>query len=400
MRYSGLTSRVGGEGADAWEVHRIAMERLAAGEDIIVLSVGEEMDMPTPAGIVDSAIRSLAAGRHHYAPYDGEPVLRDLISAAHRKRTGQAVDRDNIAVFAGAQNALFATMLCLLDPGDEVIAVEPYYTTYPAALSASGAKVVSATTSPDDGFQLSPANIAAAITAKTRAVVINSPNNPTGEVYRQRDIEAVAELCIAHDLWLVSDEVYHHLTFGEPAFSPSSIPELADRCIVISSLSKSHRMAGWRLGWTVASPEATQHLVCLVLCMLYGAPPFVQDAAVTALRDQHPELDEVCANFARRRDRVCERINAIAGLQAHRPDGGMFVMTDIRALGVPTETFAMNFLAEHGVSVLPAEGFGRSAAGHLRVGLVADDATLDVAMDRLEQFVADLRRAEVRTGTG
>ena len=400
MRYAGLTARVGGEGANAWEIHRVAMERLAAGEDIIVLSVGEEMGVPTPAGIVDTAISALRAGRHHYAPYEGEPALRDLIAAAHHQRTGQSVDRENVAVFAGAQNALFATMLCLLEPGDEVIAIEPYYTTYPATLSASGATVVAVSTSPDDGFQLSPAKVAAAVTDKTRVVVINSPNNPTGAIYRQHDIEAVAEICIERDLWLVSDEVYHHLVFGEPAFSPSSIPELAERCIVISSLSKSHRMAGWRLGWTVAPCDATQHLFCLVLCMLYGAPPFVQDAAITALRKPQEELADVCERFQRRRDRACERINAIPGLQAHCPAGGMFVMTDIRALGMDTETFASQFLQQHNVSLLPAEGFGRSASGHLRVGLVADDATLEIAFDRLEQFVAALRGRQTVAGAG
>ena len=186
-------------------------------------------------------------------------------------------------MFAGAQNALFAVAQVLLEPGDEVILIEPFYTTYPASVTASGATLVSVAVKSDNKFQLDVADIAAKITPKTRAIVLNSPNNPTGAVYTREQLEGVVALCLEHDIWLVSDAVYMEIIPEEDRQSVASIPEAAPICVTLSSLSKSHRMTGWRLGWVVGPPELISHLANLSMCMAYGLPTFIQDAATYAL---------------------------------------------------------------------------------------------------------------------
>ena len=186
MRYSSLTDRISGKSVDSWAVHYKAAERLNAGDDIYLLSVGQESYEYTDSRIVDAAINSLNAGRHHYTPVEGELALRRQIARFHTIRTGQKVDEDNCVVFVGAQNGIYAATQCLLESGDEVIIPEPYYTTYPATFTSSGAALRSVPCHADDQFQVNVDGIHAAINDKTKAIVLNSPNNPTGAVYEQR----------------------------------------------------------------------------------------------------------------------------------------------------------------------------------------------------------------------
>ncbi len=387
MKYSKLAQRVSAGGMQSWEVHSQAKSRQRKGDPIIMLSIGQDADAGPDQAIIERAIESLRAGRHHYTGCQGEPDLREAIAADHFRKTGQGVAADACTVFAGAQNALFSVLSCLLEPGDEVIAPEPYYSTYPATLTAMGAKMISVATASESGFQLDVGQIEAAITTKTQAVVINSPNNPTGAVYKPESLEALANLCAKHDLWLVSDEVYADFCFDTPHCSPASFAQIADRCITISSLSKSHSMPGWRVGWAVTPLGLAGYLTELNLCMLYGLPGFVQDAAVQALSQSEEAISRVRETYRGRRDLVCERLQLLDRVRVQRPQGGMFVMLDIRPLGYDTTEFAMGLLAQHDVAILPADAFGASANGHLRLGLVAAEPVLDEACTRIIEYV-------------
>jgi arginine:pyruvate transaminase len=293
-------------------------------------------------------------------------------------------------VLAGAQCALFCAAICVLDKGDEVIVPEPAYVTYEAVVGVSGARMVQVPLKAERGFHLDPADIARAITPRTRALLMNSPNNPTGSVIDRVAWAAVAELCRKHDLWLLSDEVYGSLCFEAEHVSPAGLPGMAERTVTVSSLSKSHAMTGWRLGWAIAPAELAQHIGRLALCMLYGSPPFIQDAALVALEGPLPELAAMKEAYRRRRDLVIGRLGNVRGLRCHRPDAGMFVMVDVRGTGRSAQDFAEALLDAEGVSVLAGDAFGPSAAGHVRLSLGTAEAELAEACARMARFAEGL----------
>lgn len=389
MRYAPLVEGLDGEGARAWDIHTAALEQARRDDGVIVLSVGDP-DFPTPAPIVERAVDSLRRGRTRYTSIQGEPALREAIAAHHARLTGHAAPADSIVVTAGAQNGLFATALCLLSAGDEVIVPSPMYVTYEAVFAAAGARMVTVPLRAENGFHPDVEDIAAAATSRTRAIFMNSPHNPTGAVLTRDAWTAIGEICRRHDLWLISDEVYAGLTFDQPHISPCALPGLAERSVIVSSLSKSHAMTGWRLGWVVAPGALAKHLTNLLLCMLYGLPGFIQDAGIAALARESAELEAMRAAYRRRRDIVCARLNGIPGLSCVRPEGAMFVMADIRDTGLSAQDFAWGLLDRHKVSVLPGEAFGPEAAGHVRISLCQPEARLEEACARIADYVAGL----------
>ncbi len=393
MKFSSLTDRIAGDGADAWEVHYDGMARLEAGEDIILLSVGQETGAFTPAPIVDAAIASLRRGRHHYTSVNGNADLRRAVARRHFERTGQRVGDFNCAIFAGAQNALFAVAQCLLEGGDEVILSEPYYTTYPATFSASGATLVSVPVKFENGFQIDPDDLIAAITPRTRAIVLNSPNNPVGAVYTRAQYAAVVRACVERDIWLINDDVYQELLTEDERANPLSLPGAARVCVSVSSLSKSHRMTGWRLGWAVGPDALMCHLYNLSLCLSYGLPAFIQDAALAALESDDATAREVRAGLDRRRQILLQHLRGVPGLNLFSAEGGMFVVFDIGEMPLSARQFARGLLERHGVAILPCDGFGASGANLLRVSLCAEDGQLVTACQRIAAYVDSLRAA-------
>ena len=392
MHYSKLTGRIAGEGAAAWDIHYRALARQAAGEEITVLSVGDP-DFATPAPIVESAVASLRGGATHYPDVQGKRALRQAIAEGYR-RQGIDAGPDNVIVMAGAQCGLYAAAQCLLDPGDEVLVPEPSYVTYEAVLRATGAELVQVPLQPEEDFRLDPAALADAITPRTRAILLNSPHNPTGQLIDADTWDAIAELCRHHDLWLIADEVYAELIFEGEHLCPATLPHMAERSVIVSSLSKSHAMTGWRLGWVLGPAALIEHLTHLALCMLYGCPDFIQDAACEALQTPPVELHAMREAYRQRRDAVCEALAESTAVTAIRPPAGMFLMVDVRATGLSSQAFADRLLDEEGISVLSGEAFGPSAAGFVRLSLTIEAEHLTTASLRLAAC-AERARAEL-----
>lgn len=335
----------------------------------------------------------MLAGDTHYAEVRGSRGLRDSIVDRHRRRSGQRVEADQVIVMPGAQCGVYSVAQCLLDPGDEVIVAEPMYVTYEGVFGACGANVVPVAVRPQNGFRVDPADVAALITPKTRAVLLNSPNNPSGASLPLPVWQDLASLCVRHDLWLISDEVYSELLYEGKHISPASLPGMAERTATIDSLSKSHAMSGWRVGWVMGPKPLIDHLEHLSLCMLFGIPDFVQKAAQVALDGNLPEVALMREEYRQRRDLVCASLNHCPGLRVIRPDGGMFVMVDVRQTGLSAQHFAERLLEGYGVSVLAGEAFGPSAAGHIRLGLVVDQLKLAEACRRIALCAAALLEA-------
>lgn len=390
MHYTSLVERVGGRGAAAWALHGLGVEQQRrTGKEVIFLTVGEP-DFDTPQVIQEAAVASMRAGNTHYTPIVGTRALRQAIADWHETTAGQAVDPAQVVVAPGAQCALFCVMQCLAEAGDEVITTDPRYSTYEAVIGASGARLVSVPLLPDRGFALDLEALGRAITPRTRVLLLNTPHNPTGAVLTPAELEAIAALCRAHDLWLVCDEVYAALTYDAPHHSPSALPGMAERSVVVSSLSKSHAMTGWRLGWAIGPKRLAEHLDNLMLCMLYGCPGFIQDAAVAALTEGRGAVAEMHAAYRRRRDLVAPWLDRLPNLACATPAGGMFAMLDVRRSGLAAEAFARRLLEEESVAVLPGGGFGEQAEGFCRLSLGFHDETLAEACRRMEAFAGRL----------
>jgi len=391
MRFSPLVGRVAGRGSAAWDVHVEARRRQQAGEDVIFLTVGDP-DQEPPAVAIEAMIGAVRDGRTGYSPTIGYPALREAIAARVARRSGQPCTADNIAVVPGAQGGLYSAMQCLAGPGDEIIVGEPIYATYEGVIGASGARMVTFPLGPERGFHPDLDALARAITPQTRVLWINSPHNPTGAVFTRVEVEAVAALCRAHDLWLLSDEVYEDLAFARPHTSAWSLSGMGERTVVVSSLSKSHALPAFRLGWVVGPPELIQHLANLLLCLTYGSPAFIQYGALAALRDELPEVAALREDYRRRAALMSDLLADAPGCRVIAPEGGMFVLLDVRGTGLAAADFAHRLLDSDRVAVLPCDGFGPSAAGHLRIALSAPEARLRDAAERILRFARGLNR--------
>jgi len=389
MRYAPLVERIAGRGAGAWSVHFDAVRRREAGDDVILLTVGDP-DQDPPQAVIEATVAALRRHRTGYAPIIGYPAVREAIAARVARRTGRACGAENVAVVPGTQGGLYCAVQCLAGPGDEVIVPEPIYATYAGVVGASGARLVTVPLRPETGFHPDLDALAAAVTPQTRVIWINSPHNPTGAVFTPAEIEAIAALCRRHDLWLLSDEVYEDLAFARPHVSAWSLPDTAERTVVVSSLSKSHALPGFRLGWVVGPPALARHLFNLLLSMTYGAPAFIQDGALLALSRDLPEVAALREAYRARAGMMSDLLREAPGCRVVPPEGGMFVLLDVRGTGLESAAFAARLLEREGVAVLPCDGFGPSAAGHLRIALSAPEKRLREAGERIVRFARGL----------
>lgn len=373
---------------DTWAVHNAATARSRAGDDVIALTIGDP-DFDTPTPIRDAAVASLDRGETHYSPAEGIPSLIDAISRFESGRLGRPIAADSVVVTQGAQNALFAVMQCIVGPGDEVISIDPAYPTFPGVIAAASGTITRAPLVLRDGdFFLDMSAVEAARSARTTAVLMNFPHNPTGATLSREDAEAIVAFCRAHGLWLICDEVYAEICFDDGHVSPASLPECQDLAIVVRSLSKSHAMTGWRCGWVLAPAPVAEPLQNLMNCMLFGGSGFIQAAAARAL--ELNVADEMTQAYRRRRDIVASELAACAGIKACVPRSGIFMLLDIRPSGLSSQDYAWRLMREGDVALLPADTFSPLTAGFLRLSLCVPDDRIVEACRRIATFDAQL----------
>lgn len=392
MRYSPLTDRLQGLGGDKWAIHTLARHMKREGRDVIELTIGEP-DVPCPPDLIQAATAAMVAGRTGYSNGRGEPDTLAALAQRYTARRGRRFGPENAMTLPGTQTALYAVLCTLLGPGDEVIVADPMYATYEGLIAATGARAVPVTLRPEQGFRLQAADVAAHITPRTRVLFINTPHNPTGAVLRADEIAALGALAVAHDLWIVSDEVYEELVFDGVAFaSPLDLPELADRTVVTASISKSHAAPGFRSGWCIGPAEFCSRMLPLSETLLFGSQPFIADMTTRAITQDSPVARGMATRFAARAQTIHARLHGLAGLSVHRPEAGMFALLDIRATGLSGNAFAHALLMQTGVACMPGESFGAGLAGWLRLSLTQPDAAIEAACTRIAQFVAEGQR--------
>ena len=383
MKFARLCGRLSGLGSEKWAVHVEGRRRAAHGEAVIFLSIGEP-DAPPPAAIMDAVSERMRAGRTRYASNRGEPDLLNALSRLYTQRSGRSISTRQFIFLPGTQTALFAAMNTVVDEGDEVLMADPYYATYEAVVASAGGTVAPVRADPDRGFHLRASDLEKAITSRSRVLLLNSPSNPTGAVFTGEEIAAIGRVCAKHDLWIISDEVYATLTYGNHVFaSPFDIAELEKRTVVVSSLSKSHALPGFRMGWIAASEEFCDAALNLTETMLFGSQPFLEDAAAFALDHQFPEVEAMKHAYERRARTLVSGLKKSRKVSARMPEGGMFGMVDVRKTGLSGEAFAWRLLDEEKVVTMPGESFGAGGGGHLRVALTVDEEQIGEACRRI-----------------
>jgi arginine:pyruvate transaminase len=375
-------------GKNGWEVHFAAWKRKEAGEPIIMLSVGDH-DFDTPSETVEACVAAVRAGHHHYTQLPGVPRLREAMAKISTRCTGVETRAAEVLVTPGGQLALYAAVQGTLDRGDHAVVVAPYYATYPGTFRAAEADFTVVEAEAVDGFQPRASAIEAALKPNTKVILLNTPNNPTGAVYSRESLEAIAKLCVKHDLWLLSDEVYLTLGGGHH-ISPRALPGMAERTLVINSMSKSHGMTGWRMGWLTGPESMISLLVSLNLVTTYGLTGFIQEAAAEALENDYG-VREIADTYNGRRKVLLDAIRGLNDITVRGSEGGMYVMLDVSAVERDDEKFAWAFLDAENVSVMPGSSFGDAAAGHIRISLCQPNDVLLEAATRLRRFASSYR---------
>jgi arginine:pyruvate transaminase len=381
-RLSQMTTRLATLGSEKWAVHVAGKKRAQKGEALIFLSIGEP-DLPPPSAIFDVADRQMRAGRTRYADGRGEPVVREALARHYQKLMGRAFSKTNFIFLPGTQTALAIAFLSIIEPGDEVLLLDPYYATYEAVVAAPGGVSVGVALDPERGFHPDIAAIENAVTKKTKAILLNSPSNPTGAVFSRAEVDAICEIAKRHDLWIVSDEVYAVLTHSAEFVSPLMRADMDERTIVVSSISKSHALPGFRAGWIAASEDFCERALPIAESMLFGQHPFLQDATAFALDTEFAEVAAMREAYARRGAALLAGLASSNRVKSRMPEGGMFLMVDVRGTGLSGDAFARRLLDEEGVVTMPGESFGACAAGHLRVALTVDEAVISDAAARI-----------------
>ena len=384
LRLANRMSRLGTE--TAFEVLNKAKALERQGKDIVHLEIGEP-DFDTPSNVVEAGVTALRKGWTHYGPSAGLPELRQSIADYVAKTRGVAVSNDEVVVVPGGKPIIFFTMLSLIDEGDEVIYPNPGFPIYESMIEYVGGRAVPIRLREERDFGLDVNELALLINDRTRLIILNSPQNPTGGVLSKADIYHIADAIGDRNIMVLSDEIYSRLLFeGEP-FSIMSIPGFKDRTILLDGFSKTYAMTGWRMGYGVMRADLAAHMTRLMTNSNSCTASFTQMAGVEALQGDQSSVDRMRDEFKRRRDVVVGRLNQIGGFSCRMPKGAFYVFPNITKTGWPSKKLASALLEEAGVACLSGTAFGDFGEGYLRFSVANSLENLNKALDRVEAWV-------------
>jgi aspartate aminotransferase len=390
LRFAERMSRLGTE--SAFEVLARARRLEAEGRDIIHLEIGEP-DFATPDNIIEAATRAMRSGATHYTAASGIWEVREATARYVTRRTGVQTRPEQVVLVPGSKNILHFLLLALVEPGDEVLVPDPGYPIYRSLVSFVGATPVSTPIRERNQFRLDIDELRSLVTDRTRLLVVNSPANPTGGVLTRADCEAIAELAIERDIFVLSDEIYSRLVYDGQHVSLYGIPGMAERCVLMDGLSKAWAMCGWRLGFGAMPVELAQRMDTLMINTSSCAAAFTQWAAVEALEGEASEaaVRAMLAEFSERRDAVVAGLNAIPGVRCHRPAGAFYVFPNIEETGWGERALQRALLEEAGIAVLAGTAFGEQGRGYLRLSYANSVPNLERGVERIAGLLASSR---------
>lgn len=380
-------NRISQSSPKSFGMYEKALSLVAKGRDVIHLEVGRP-DFDTPAHIKEATKNALDAGLVHYGEFAGDRQLREAI--CHKLKSFNAIDAspDEILITNGLTHGAYAVLMAALDEGDEVILLEPYYPQHINKIELAGGKVVTAALDRDDGFRIDRKAIEARINDKTRMIAVVNPANPTGRVFSRDELQIIADLAVEHDLLVMSDEVYDHITYdGNEHVSIASLPGMWERTFSLFAYTKAFAMDGWRLGYAVCRKEFMPALMKITVNDVAHVNVFIQKGAYAAMTGPQDCLAEMLREDHRRRELICRRLNAIDGIDCPRPEGTIYVFPDISSFGKPAVQLAEEILEATCVVTEAGTFYGETGEGHLRMCFGAEPyERIEEAMDRLEKF--------------
>jgi aspartate/methionine/tyrosine aminotransferase len=372
----------------------------AAGRPVIGFGAGEP-DFPTPDYIVAAAIEACAEQRwHRYTPAGGLPELKAAVAAKTARDSGYVVEASQVLITNGGKQALYNAFAALLDPGDEVLLPAPYWTTYPESIRLAGGVPVEVMTDETSGYRATVAQLEAARTERTKVLVFVSPSNPTGAVYSPAEVQAIGEWADEHGLWVVTDEIYEHLVYGDAQFSsmPVLVPSLADRCVVVNGVAKTYAMTGWRVGWLIGPADVVKAATNLQSHATSNVANVSQIAALAAVSGDLSAVAQMRVAFDRRRLLISGLLDAIPGVDCPTPEGAFYVYPSVKDVvgrtlrGQTIESsahLASVILDEVEVAVVPGEAFG--TPGYLRLSYATSDADITEGVGRMAALLSEAR---------
>lgn len=386
-------SRLNGESAFAILSKAKALEE--KGIDVIHLEIGQP-DFQTPSNIMEAADRAMAQGYTGYGPTLGYNELRKTVAEYAKKYKNVDADFENVAIVPGGKPTMFFTMLTLVRPGDEVIYPNPGFPIYESCIKFAEGVPVPLPITADNNFRLDIEKFKSLITPKTKLIIINSPCNPTGGVFEKEDILAMAEILKDRpDIFILSDEIYDRLVFEGKAFSIASLPEFKDRTLVLDGFSKSYAMTGWRIGYCIANKDIIKQFEMIMVNSVSCTCSFTQMAAIEALTGPQDSVDEMRAEFKKRRDWLVDALNKIEGISCKLPRGAFYAFPDISSFGLSSKEFADRLLDEEGVALAWGTSFGEYGEGHIRISYATSLDNLKEAVNRIKRFTERLNKEKL-----
>jgi aspartate aminotransferase len=388
---SPVVARAAGElGTEsAFAVLARATELERQGREIIHLEIGEP-DFPTPPHVCEAAFAAVRAGQTHYCPSAGLADFRGAIATEMSRTRGVSVPAERVIVGNGAKPFLFFTILAVCEPGDEVVYPDPGFPIYESVIRWAGGVPVPLPLHESHDFGLDLDALAARLSSRTKLVIVNWPNNPTGGIVGPEDLAGAAELIAQTPAWVLSDEVYSRLLYADRFSSIASVPGMLERTIVLDGLSKTHAMTGWRCGYACVPTALVEPLTRFFVNSTSCVPPFIQHAGIAALEGPQDHVTSMVDEFRARRDLLVGALNDVPGVSCRVPRGAFYAFPNVAQLPIPADTLAEQLLDRAGVAVLSGSGFGSQGAGHLRVSYANSRANLTAAVSRMEQLLAEL----------
>jgi aspartate/methionine/tyrosine aminotransferase len=383
-----LAQRMVGIGTEtAFEAAGKARAWEAQGHDVIHLEVGEP-DFDTPVNIREAAKKALDDGFTHYPPPLGLPVLKEAIAKDSTARRGFEVDPKNVVVTPGAKPVMFYALLALIDAGDEVIYPDPGFPIYESMTRYAGGTPVPLKLDENKDFRFDPDELRSLVTPRTKLIIFNSPHNPTGGVLTLDDLNAIADVARENDITVMADEIYARLIYEGKDFSIASLPEMAERTIVLDGFSKTYAMTGWRMGYAIVPPSLVDAYSKLIINSVSGTSAFQQVAAAEALNGPQESVDEMYREFRARRDLVVEGLNKIPGVRCRMPSGAFYAFPNVSGTGMTGSVLAEKLLYEANVCVLSGTAFGKVCPDHIRISYANSQPNLRRALERFEELVS------------
>jgi aspartate/methionine/tyrosine aminotransferase len=376
-------SRLGTEGAFDVLVRARALE--AQGKEVIHFEIGEP-DFPTAPNIVEAAKRALDDGWTHYGPPAGFPELREAVAEDVGRRRGISVDPSEVVITPGAKPIMFYTILALVEPGDEVLYPDPGFPIYASMINFVGARPVSYALPEEHGFDIDVKEIVGKISDRTRLMILNSPNNPTGGMISRSKTETLVKALKGRNVMVLSDEIYSRLIYGGEHVSPARFPELRDQVIILDGFSKTYAMTGWRLGYGVMRADLARQIALLMTNSNSCTASFTQMAGVEALRGNQSSVSAMLERFRQRREVIVDGLNRIPGFHCLKPQGAFYAFPNIRKTGKNSRDLAEALLNEAGVACLSGTAFGQQGEGYLRFSFANSIENIKKALDRIEAW--------------